>query len=531
MQLLQEHPGSALAKVNVNIWRNHAFEPVLPLLSVYAAYADLEYRVRLSDYDDTLAFADHRQADLECIWLDQGRYRMESPALIEWLRQRLTYLRALSKAPIVVASWTESSLQRQLQDALSALPDVHLADLADWARATDTPLLDERIAAVAGTRLSRPFLTQAAQALACRWWAACVLPPIKAIAIDLDETLHTGVLAEAGAEGVALTTGHHELQRALRQWRTRGVLLALVSRNEYDDVRKLFERRPDYPLRLADFDAVEVSWGAKSEALGRIAQRFNIGLDSILYVDDNPGELYEVAARLPGVKLLRAQTDAQATVRALELHPGLWRWTVGAEDVLRARDIALNAERQALRVAHLDVERYYAELRVHIQLHVNPRHRLPRLASLSERTNQFNLALRRLTAAEIAAYMDAAEAAVAAVALSDRLSDSGIVGLIIGRREGTTLVVEEVCVSCRALGRGLEDALILPALAALPCARGCRSVRFVARVGPRNEPARRWLARLVGIDLTHAEGDIDCPAGVVFGYSLPAGISWTQEET
>lgn len=530
MQLLREHPGTAPNRVSVNLWRNHAFEPILPLLSVYAAYAGIEYRVRLSDYDDTLAFADHRPADLECVWLDPGRYHLEATDMVEWLGQRLAYLRSVSDSPIVVATWMPASLRQRLQEVLSAFPAIHLADLGDWARHTDTPLLDLRTAGIAGTPLSRPFLTQAAQALACRWWAACVLPPIKAIAVDLDETLHAGILAEAGPAGVELTPGHLALQQALRRWRARGVLLALVSRNEYDDVRVLFERRSDYPLRLADFDAVEVSWGAKSEALMRVAQRFNIGQDAIVFVDDNPGELYEVAARLPGVKLLHAQSDAQLTMRALELFPGLWRWTVGTEDVLRARDLAANAERLALRSTLQEIDRYYAELGVRIRLAIDPRRSLPRLASLSERTNQFNLALRRMSAALLAAHMDSPDANVAGISLSDRLSDSGIIGLIIGRREGETLVVEEICISCRALGRGLEDALILPALAAMPCAQGCRSVRFVVQVGPRNEPARRWLARLAGIDLALADGRIDCPAGSVFGYTLPAGISWIQEE-
>lgn len=530
MQCLDRAPAGARPILRINIWRNHAFEPLLPLIPAYAAYAGVDYRMRVSNYDDSLSFADHTPAELECLWLDRGRYALDGSSFADWLGERLTHLRGRSPAPIVLATWGEPGLIERLQRLAGELAAVYVADLQDLATAAGVALTDPRSMAVAGTTLARPLITLAARALACRWWAGALLPPIKAIAVDLDHTLHAGVLGEAGVEGVRLTAGHVRLQRQLRALHEQGVLLALVSRNEVADVEALFAHRSDYPLRLQDFSCVEVSWGAKGEALQRIAAHFNIGLDALLFIDDNPGELYQAVAHCPQVKILHAQAEAEATCRALEDYPGLWRWQRSREDALRARDLAARSARAALQ-AQADPSRYFQELAVRIGVALNPSAHLERLASLSGRTNQFNLALRRLNAAELQTYMQAADADVAAVSLSDRLSDSGIVGLAVGRRNHDTLVVEELCISCRALGRGLEDALIFPALAALPCAQGCDWLEFATATGPRNEPARQWLARIAGLAQPPAQGRVRLSYAIAREYPVPEGVTLIMEHT
>ncbi|MCS6787199.1 MAG: HAD-IIIC family phosphatase [Thiobacillaceae bacterium] len=497
-------------------------------MSAYAAYAGVDYDVWLSGYDDSLSFADHRPAGLECLWLDCSRYALDAAAFVDWLADRLSQLRRRSPAPIVVATWADPMLIAHLQQRAGQLASVYVADLTALAESARVALLDARNAAVAGTSLSRPLITLAARALACRWWAGALLTPIKAIALDLDHTLHAGVLAESGTAGVRLTPGHARLQKLLLDLRAHGILLALISRNEAADVQQLFALRTDYPLRLQHFSAVEVSWGSKSEALARIAKRLNIGLEAILLVDDNPGELYEVAARCPTVHLLQAQDEADDTCRALENYPGLWRWRISREDELRARDLAAQSHRAKLQ-AQAEPGAYFRALGVRIGLTYNPGAALERLASLSMRTNQFNLALRRLTAAEIQGYMQAEKADVAAVSLADRLSDSGIVGLIIGRRREDTLVIEELCLSCRSLGRGLEDALVLPAIAAMPCASECAWLEFSLVYGPRNEPARQWLARITGSPTPPVQGRIRLPFAVAADYAVPDGVNLCRE--
>jgi FkbH-like protein len=125
---------------------------------------------------------------------------------------------------------------------------------------------------------------------------------------------------------------------------------------------------------------------------------------------------------------------------------------------------------------------------------------LSRLADLCNKTNQFNLALRRFNHAELAAHMSREDACVTSVELTDRFSESGVIAVVVAERKGDQLVVEELCVSCRALGRQLESTIVLLALRDMPVfgsRGGCREVVFRVQQGPRNQPALEWLARLL----------------------------------
>jgi FkbH-like protein len=458
----------------INIWRNHAIETLLTLAQPYLDWADLALDPWLSGYDDSLSFAEHAPAELELLWLDASRL----PADADWLAGRIAALRALSRAPILVLGTAPLA---------AAGADVQVADLAAVCETAGVPLLDARLAKVAGSPLSAAAQSAIARELACRWLPALLLPPVKAVAVDLDHTLYAGVLGEDGADGVLLTPGHEALQRQLKALRERGIFLALVSRNEHADVQALFESRSDFPLRWSDFSVTEVSWGDKAEALQRVAQALNIDVSAVAFVDDNPGELAQVAARLPTLRSVFAHADAALTARVLAHLPALWRWRVSAEDAKRVDDQRANARRAEL--AEADPEAYFKSLGVKLRFSLNDRAQLARMAEMSGKTNQFNLALARLGEADYAARLADPAGSVVTIALADRFSDSGVIGLLAARHGGDVIVVDELLISCRAMGRRLEDSIIIGALQCLPAA----PVRFQVTEGPRNQPARQWL--------------------------------------
>jgi FkbH-like protein len=347
-----------------------------------------------------------------------------------------------------------------------------------------------------GTPLSSRAQVVLARTLTCKWLAGAALPPIKAIALDLDNTLHSGVLGEDGIDGVTLTEAHKKLQLFIKELQKRGIFIALVSRNEHADVEALFTRREDYPLRWDDFSAIEVSWGHKAEALQRIAKRLRISTDAILFVDDNPGELAAVTQQMATLQTLHADLCADLTRSSIEYYPGLWRWKQEADDSKRIMDLKANAEREAIASSHTDPAEYLRSLNVTLTHFWNARQQLGRLSDLCRKTNQFNLAIRRFSEAELSDRMNSHDACVASVQLSDRLSDSGIIAVIVAERSGSQLIVEEVCISCRAMGRQLEDDIILHALRQMPIWAGCKEVEFRVRNGERNQPALEWLNNL-----------------------------------
>ena len=347
--------------------------------------------------------------------------------------------------------------------------------------------------------------------------------PRKAIAVDLDGTLYAGTLGEDGPAGVELTEGHRVLQHRLVGFRNEGMLLALVSRNEPADVEALFAERDDFPLRLSDFSAIEVSWDDKSIAVGRVASALRIGCDSIVFVDDNPGELAGVGASLP-VITVHAGADATQTASALEHVAGIFRWRTSVEDRLRADDLRASEVRAQIGQAASSPDDYLRSLQVQLDLLVGPRQQVARLAELSAKTNQFNLSLRRMNEAEIARRVIDAPSNVVAIRLADRLSDSGIVGMIVGSRVGRALHIDELCVSCRALGRRLEDSMLTKAVLVMAGQPAPETVIFAVRKGPRNAPARNWLAQYAGVQMDDETDAVEMPFDTVSAHTLSSAI-------
>jgi len=518
--------------VQVNVWRNHGFEPLVPLAGPYFSFRNWPVEFRLGGYDDSLSFSDRQQADADLLWLDSSRFltRLDWVEWLAWLEGRLRALRSQSTAPIIIATWLDQAEQRAALQALAdSLPAVYFADLGSVCAEAGIPLLDSRSASMAGTPVSSGAQVLIARELACHWLPGALLPPVKAVALDLDHTLHAGVLGEEGIQGVQLTAGHEELQRYIKTLQQRGIFIALVSRNERPDVEALFAQRQDYPLRWDDFSATEVSWGDKAVAVERIAKALRIATDAVLFVDDNPGELARVAQQLPRVHAVYAHPDASLTRRVIHYYPGLWRWKVESDDAKRVQDLKANAEREALAEHISDPAEYFRSLKVTLTYRQDPRGQLTRLADLCNKTNQFNLAMRRFNQAEVAERLERSDACVASVQLSDRLSDSGVIAVIVAERQGETLVVEELCVSCRAMGRQLEDSIILLAMRQMPIFAGCKDVAFRVQHGPRNQPALDWLARLLGVADAPAAGLHALAAGQLQAFEPAAGVTLIQE--
>ncbi len=450
--------------LRIHVHRNQPFEFVASCAKAFLRYAGWDPIFTYSDYDDSLSFDKWAPADIEFLWLDLTRYRQNMDDVSAWLGQRLQQLRSMTDAPILVAYGVANGENRRLP----ALPGV-------------------RVCGPASMEISAAACVETARQFAFLWLPPVLRPRFKAIVLDLDHTLYHGVLDEDGLWGIELTPEHSELQEVLVGLQKSGVLLAVVSRNDPADVEVLFEKRSDFPLTRERISAWSVGWGPKSERIRDVAGKLGIGLDAILFLDDNAGELAEVASEVPELSLLHAAGPIDTT-RALRLYPGLNGYGIGAEDRLRGLDLALAPQRNAARPA---------SLRMELSFSLDPMQDCARLHELSVKTNQFNTGFLRLTEAEVARRIAEPEYSTVAVALRDSLSDSGTIAAIFTRCTSETIVIEEICISCRALGRGIEDALIAEALAGIARVRGNTMeqvvVRFVA--GPRSVPARDWMGR------------------------------------
>ena len=492
--------------VKVRFHRNHSFEHVVAASAAWAGYARMSIKFQEAPYDDALSMnVSGEDPDLEVIWYDveaiQARLGHE---MLEWLKGRINALRASTTAPIlVVLVGLGVEQERELTVASKSLPGVRIAPVCDMLGSVRTPF-DSRLAKISGARLSEEANLALAKHMACRWLPAMLTPRIKAVVVDLDQTIYSGVLGEDGVS-VTLTPAHASLQALLLKLKESGMFLAVVSKNEPADVDMLFAKRPDFPLRLEDFSANEISWGSKSESISKVCQKLRIDPSAVLFIDDNPGELAEVSGRLPGIELIHAGADVCRTARELEFYPGLWSWGVSSDDILRVADLGAEAARKRIRDRSSDQVEYLRELAPEIDLWMNPESLVSRLAELSQKTNQFNLSLRRLDELKVNEYVKDAGRFAVGIGLRDSLTDSGIIAAMFGRIDDDKVIVDEWVISCRALGRGLEG---LMASSALDAAAGSRKTAlFSYGLGPRNNPAREWLAQVSGGSM-EAEGSL-----------------------
>jgi len=386
---------------------------------------------------------------------------------------------------------------RELARALQGIPDAYVFDWAGVVGAcgaagfTDPKLWHMAKAAVAAQHMPR-----VATAL-IRTVTAVLRTPLKCIVLDLDNTLWGGVLGDDGPTGVKLGGEYpgnvfREFQSALLGFADRGFLLAIASKNDAAVVDDMLRTHPEMLLRHEQFACIRANWSPKPQNLREIAAELNIGLDSLLFVDDNPVERAQMRADLPMVQVLELPENPLGYLEALRGCPLLDRPRVLSDDANRVAMYRENALRQELQQKVQSLEEYLHQLEMVAEVSHCSRTELERIHQLINKTNQFNLTTRRHKLDEVRAFMEDPGSRVASLRLADRFGDMGLVCVGILRGVGTEVAeVDTLLMSCRVMGRSVEDAF-LAYLAGLARDGGSARLRGVFRVTPKNSPVVRF---------------------------------------
>jgi len=393
----------------------------------------------------------------------------------------------------------------------SAPPWVHLADLAGMAelRGLDH-LVDARLWFEAKTPVSPAFVPELARMLASLV-GAVLGRTRKVLALDLDNTLWGGVIGDDGLGGIELGEGTAagEAYKALQQYaldlKRRGVLLAIVSKNEDDAARLPFLKHPETVLRLEDFAAIKANWQPKSDNLRALAKELDLGLDSFVFLDDNPAEREEVASALPQVTVVRGGSDPVDMLETLDRQRWFEVVAITAEDRKRSEFYRARSEVASLEANARDLSEFLASLDMHAVIAPIDGVSLERVTQLVNKTNQFNLTTRRMTGAEVEQIAGSGAWLHRTVRLSDRFGDHGLIAVFMGRIDGDALIVENWLMSCRVLNRGVER-FLLDRVVKAAADRGLRRIdgRYIPTA--RNALVREHYERL-GFEKTGEEPD------------------------
>ncbi|MBF0294565.1 MAG: HAD family hydrolase [Magnetococcales bacterium] len=359
----------------------------------------------------------------------------------------------------------------------------------------------------------------------------------KCLVVDLDNTLWGGILGEDGPHGIRLGSDYPgnayvALQRTLLRLRARGILLAIASKNNPEEVEELFRAHPAMVVRKEHFVAMEVHWQPKPASLLAIARRLNIGLEHMVFLDDSPMECAQVRAALPMVTVIPFPAQPEEAVDRL-LDDG-WFDTLqlSAEDRKRGDLYWQKAQIDALQAASGSLEGFYHSLEMRLTIAPLTPATLPRAAQLTQKTNQFNLTTLRFREEELAQRMEDPAWSLFTVRVEDRFGDNGIVGVMMakGARHEPLLEVETFLLSCRVIGRTVETAML---------ATLCRKARDLGLAGvlgrviptPKNLPARLMYEKhgfaLRSDTLTESVWVLEFATGVV---EMPPWFTLTGEE-
>ncbi|MDE1146490.1 MAG: HAD-IIIC family phosphatase [Azospirillaceae bacterium] len=298
--------------------------------------------------------------------------------------------------------------------------------------------------------------------LVARLMAAKQGRSFKCLALDLDNTLWGGVIGDDGLEGITLGQGsalgeaYVAFQAYARDLSRRGVILAVCSKNDDKNAREPFERHPDMILHLPDIACFVANWTDKATNLRHIAKELNIGIDSIVFVDDNPFERNLVRQELPMVAVPEVSDDPTFFPKILAAAGYFEGLAVTEDDLARTTQYAGNQLRDSFRTQATDMASYLAGLEMRLVSRDFDRIGLQRIVQLINKTNQFNLTTRRYTDAQVQGVMEDGAAVGLQLRLTDRFGDNGIIGIIIGRLEGNDFVIDTWLMSCRVLGRQVE---------------------------------------------------------------------------
>ena len=329
--------------------------------------------------------------------------------------------------------------------------------------------------------------------------------PKKLLILDLDNTLWGGVIADDGMEAIELgdTSPRGEAFKAFQKYilslKDRGTLLAVCSKNDHAKAAAAFTDHPESVLRLEDFVAFKANWEPKSENIRQMAAELNLGLDSFVFVDDNPAEIDIVRQFVPEVATLLLGPDPSEYVAQLQDCRFFEPRQITVEDMEKTAAYQSEEKRRALFATVTDMGSYLQSLEMKAGIREFTPVDVQRLAQLINKSNQFNLTTRRRTEADLLALIGDPAHFGFSVRLKDRFGDHGLISIVIAKIAEETLEIDTWLMSCRVLKRQVEDE-VLNELVRLARARNCtRLTGFYLRTA-KNEMVRDFY-RTMGFSL------------------------------
>ena len=319
----------------------------------------------------------------------------------------------------------------------------------------------------------------------------------KCIVLDLDGVLWGGIVGEVGPLGVAVGpeypgNAYHNFQRILLEFQERGILLAINSHNNLQDVLEVFQKNPHMVLREEHFSAIRANWNNKAQNLIEIAKELNIGMDHLIFLDDDPVNRELVKLKLPQVLVPELPVFPEGYAPQLLSLNAFTQFKLTEEDKKRAKMYAEEQKRKAVFESVETIDDYIDQLKIVVAVDCNAVSLIPRLSQMTLKTNQFNITTRRYSEKNIETYMK--DGLVFSGTVSDKFGEYGttILAILCPTDDQKHMVLDSFLMSCRVMGRGIEQAFFRYIVKEL-ASRGVLKLSASFIPTPKNHPAKDFL--------------------------------------
>ena len=369
-----------------------------------------------------------------------------------------------NKNPNGLARWIED-LNRTVEDYIRVQKRAYLLPLRQvlsWVGKKQT--YDPKMQYMASMRLNGSALPEIARH-SMRYVKPLKALTRKCVVLDLDGTLWGGIAGELGMEGIQLGPSvpgleYLDFQEALLNLTRRGILLAINSKNNPDDVLPIIRHHPDMRLREEHFAAVRINWRNKVDNMRELADELNIGLNSLVFIDDNPHEREIIRQMLPEVLNVDLPMDPSWYRETLEAMSDFELLALTKEDEGRNAQYQAMQQRRVVRNAATSLDDYFHSLKITVEIGTANSKSIDRLVQMYNKTNQFNLTTRRYQASDMIRFLADSAYRIYTLNVQDRFGDHGLVGAAIIQQKADCWLIDSLLMSCRVMGLSVETAFL-----------------------------------------------------------------------
>ena len=401
------------------------------------------------------------EVDLYCDAVAKVRTHIKTVVVPTWImppKQRGYGL--MNLVPGLGIKYLLMRMNQRLVENLCNLEGVYVLDAERWIVRSGLDGVDLKLWFI-GKIYFRPEVFKAAVEDIKAALRAIRGPSRKIILVDLDETLWVGIVGDDGLGGHdAIGESYVEFQWSLKSLMNRGILLGIISKNEEQTALEAISKHPEMVLRQNDFVGWRINWEDKAKNIESLLTELRLGLDSAVFIDDSVFERERVKAALPDVFVPNWPSDKTRYVEALQQLTTFDTPIVTNEDKVRLETYKNEKERQSLYQGLGSMDEWLKNLCLSVTVERLKPHNMPRAIQLLNKTNQVNLQTRRLTQVEYECWIKATTRSAWTVTVCDRFGNLGLVGLLSIEIEGVNANVVDFVLSCRAMGRKVEEVMI-----------------------------------------------------------------------